>query len=279
MARLALVIAGPTTDYNAFSTGYVSEDALTKSTGSNGTFTYTFTQVIPANAKGTFTVGIEGRRLETVLAGTKQERSIQYGAPNKVMFFAVDGSRMAPRRQVVTNEKCLACHTRLALHGENRVSTVEQCVLCHNPVETDKARRPAAEGAPQTVDFRWMIHRIHGGEEVTATAGTNYTVYGFGGSKNDFSNILYPARLSKCDACHVNGSENPPLPNHAPVNNQRFLLNPTPPVSAACLACHQTVDAASHALANTTEIGESCSACHGASAEFSVSRVHAAEVR
>ena len=280
MARTALILAGPTTDYTAFGHGYVSEDPTQKATGGNGTYTYTFTQAIPADAKGTFSVGIEGRRVEVVLPGTKQERSIQYGAPNKVLYFSVDGSKVAPRRQIVAQEKCLNCHTRLALHGENRINNTEQCVLCHNPAETDAASRPANQNPPQTIDFRWMIHRIHGGAEVSASTGTDFIIYGHGGSKNDFSDVGYPGRLAQCDQCHVNGTQNPPLSrDHASVNNQRFMLNPTPPTSAACLACHQTVDAASHALANTTELGESCGACHSASAEFNVSKVHAADVR
>jgi hypothetical protein len=35
------------------------------------------------------------------------------------------------------------------------------------------------------------------------------------------------------------------------------------------------MDAASHAAAHTTKLGESCAACHGSEDQFSVSRVHA----
>jgi hypothetical protein len=47
------------------------------------------------------------------------------------------------------------------------------------------------------------------------------------------------------------------------------------PETAACLACHVTTAAAAHAQANTSAIGESCAACHGPNAAFSVSKVHA----
>ncbi len=70
--RLALVMAGPTTDYgyttfagtaNASTPGYASENPVpTANCNSGGTCTYQFTTPIPANAKGTYAIGIEGRR-------------------------------------------------------------------------------------------------------------------------------------------------------------------------------------------------------------------------
>jgi hypothetical protein len=59
------------------------------------------------------------------------------------------------------------------------------------------------------------------------------------------------------------------------VSDPRGYLNPVGPETAACTACHAEVFAASHALANTTTLGESCAACHGPDREFSVDRVHA----
>jgi OmcA/MtrC family decaheme c-type cytochrome len=59
MDRLALVIAAPTTDY----AGWVREDASKAKVAADGTLSYTFQKPLPANAAGTFTVGIEGRRL------------------------------------------------------------------------------------------------------------------------------------------------------------------------------------------------------------------------
>jgi OmcA/MtrC family decaheme c-type cytochrome len=281
MQRLALVLAGPTTDYSAFTTGYVSEDITTGQgvSGSGGIYTYTFKTAIPASAKGSYSIMIEGRREEKVLEGTKKEQTIRYGAPNKVIHFSVDGSAVQARRTVVSLAKCNACHTNLVLHGENR-STIESCVICHNPIENDKSRRPATAGAPETIDFRFMIHRIHGGAVVSEEHGTDYIVYGYGGSKNDFSHVGYPAPLNSCGMCHVNGSENLPLKaGLVPVQAPRQKIQSMNPETAACLACHQGTAAASHALANTTTLGESCSACHGASADFSVSKSHVSEVQ
>src|SRR5207244_4888261 len=138
---------------------------------SGGTCTYTFTHAIPADAKGTFAIGVEGRRAITLLPNTTQQQTSEYGAVNKVTYFAVDGSKVTPRRQVVDIAKCNGCHVALSLHGENR-NQIEQCVLCHNPSENDGARRPVALVAAdktqpnQSVSFPLMIHKIHTGEKM-----------------------------------------------------------------------------------------------------------------
>jgi OmcA/MtrC family decaheme c-type cytochrome len=266
MTRLALVLSGPSTDYAA----YVSEDAL-QSDGKDGVYFWTFTNALPATASGTYSIGIEGYRNVKLLEGTKKEVTVRDAGVNKVIHFAVDGSRPAPRRTVVALAKCNSCHSSLSLHGDNR-NQIEQCVLCHNPNETDRTRRPAAENPAQSVDFRSMIHRIHTGE----AAGTEYVIYGFGGSKNDFGEVRFPGDRRNCQACHVGASEQVPLnENLLSVVNPRGYLNPTGPTAAACLGCHTTKAVASHALANTTTLGESCAACHSANSEFGVSRVHA----
>lgn len=266
--RLALVLAGPTTDYS----WYVSEDARgAQGSAASGTYTYTFQNAIPADATGAYSIGIEGYRNILLLPGTKKEVAVRDAGVNKVINFSVDGSRVAPRRQVVDIAKCNTCHSSLDVHGSNRNQTV-MCVLCHNPNENDRARRPASAGAPQTVDFRTMIHRIHTGEENTR----EYTVYGFGGTKYDFTEVRFPGDRRNCTACHVNGSEQLPLrDNLLPVKDTRGLINPVGPAAAACLSCHTQVVAASHALVNTSVLGESCAACHGTNYEFSVNRVHA----
>ena len=117
-----------------------------------------------------------------------------------------------------------------------------------------------------------MIHKIHTGESL----GSEYAIYGYGGSKHVFSEVRFPGDRRNCAACHVNNSQELPLPDGLlPVVDPRGLLNPDMPTTAACTGCHTTVYAASHALANTTRLGESCAACHGTSADFSVDKVHA----
>ena len=275
--RIAATIAGPTTDYTSFATGYVQED-ISKATGTNGTYNYTFTNALPADAKGTFAVGLEGRRVEIVLAGTTKQRTIQYGATNPVMYFSVDGSTVAPRRAPTAPANCQTCHYRLALHGENRINNTAYCVFCHNPVESDAARRPATAGAAETIDFKFLVHRLHGGEQLNATLGTDYIVYGFGGTLNAFKEVRYPSALSDCFKCHVKGSENPSEAsiNLSAVKTPRYPLNPMPAVTTACYGCHDSRSMLSHAQTQTSALGESCSTCHSATADFSATKIHAA---
>jgi OmcA/MtrC family decaheme c-type cytochrome len=294
--RLALVLAGPSSDYGYTSfgsdvatPGYVSENPVpTAKCANDGSCTYTFTHAIPAKATGTYAIGIEGRRGITLLSGTQQQMTSEYGAINKVFYFSVDGSKVAPRRQVVDITKCNGCHSYLSLHGENR-NQIEMCVLCHNPSENDSSVRGIATNPadkllpPQSVNFALMIHKIHTGETMQQYNRT-YIIVGFGGSHNDFTDVRYPAMTptggvadtAKCYMCHVNTSEaNFPIGK----NNVLDTQGPVSPVAAttsACTACHQNLSALSHAISQTDpKFGESCDVCHGTGADFDVDKMHA----
>lgn len=270
--RVALVLSGPTTDYvSPTSRGYVAETVTAaNSTLSGSDYVYTMTNAIPADAKGTFSIGIETRRVSTILEGTQKQMSVQYGADNHVVNFSVDDGAIVPRRQIVTNEKCNACHFDIVLHGNNR-NKVEQCILCHNPVETDAARRPAGQMPAETVNMAIMIHRIHAGNQQIR----DYTVYGFGNIPHNYNKVGFSAPLSACTMCHVNGSENVPVKAVADIRDPRGFMDPVKPASGACLGCHVSKDAAAHALANTSAIGESCGVCHGVGKSAAVGKVHA----
>src|SRR6185503_15820948 len=132
--RIAFTLGGPTTDCGEglpTKDGYATESA-TGATSTLSGWRYVSNQAIPAGSKGSYSISIEARRQETVLAGTLQARVIQTGAPNKVVYFSVDGSKVEPRRQIVDLKKCNDCHRQLSVHGENRNAT-EYCVVCHNP--------------------------------------------------------------------------------------------------------------------------------------------------
>jgi OmcA/MtrC family decaheme c-type cytochrome len=270
MDRLALVLAGPTMDY----AGYVSEDPRKTAVANNdGTYKYTFKAAIPAGATGTYSIGIEGYRNQKLLPGTKKEVTVRDAGANQVISFSVDGSTVAPRRTVVAIDNCNQCHSSLSVHGDNR-NQIVMCVLCHNPNGTDAAQRTAINQPPQTIDFRTMIHKIHRGENLDPK--DQYTVIGFGKSENNFNEIRFPGDLRNCEKCHVNASEQLPLnDNLLSVVTPRGYLNPTTPTAAACLACHDTRPAASHALGNTTTLGEACAVCHSPDAQFSIDKVHA----
>jgi OmcA/MtrC family decaheme c-type cytochrome len=223
-----------------------------------GQYSYTITKALPPNAKGSYTVAIEGRREVKLLPGTTKELLVRDTGANKQMAFSVDNSPVQKRRVVVSNEKCNACHASLAFHGDNR-NDVMQCGICHNP---------AGVAGTQTIDFRTMIHRIHTGEEMNRT----YTI-----GSSQFNEVRYPGDRRNCGTCHVNGSEQLPLQDGLlNVTDPSGYMTTVAPTTAACTACHDTKQAAAHAAVNTDEKqGESCAVCHGPTAEFSVNKVHA----
>jgi OmcA/MtrC family decaheme c-type cytochrome len=291
---LSMTMAGPTTDYGyttfgtATTPGYVTEAiAAASQCGNDGTCTYTFTHAIPSTAKGTFAIGIEGRLPYTILPGTTQQTATSYAGHNQVTYFSVDGSAVAPRRTVVALANCNNCHLNLELHGGLRNNT-EYCVMCHNPSNTDISVRPAAvvpadKTAPaQGVNFPLMVHSIHTGEKLAA-AGLSFTIVGFGGSHNDFSDVRYPAMLNgttgdtaNCAMCHVNGSEAVLPVGKNNVVNPAGLLSPAGATTSACTACHFDTPTMAHAVINTDpKFGESCTVCHASGAAFDVIAEHA----
>lgn len=295
VSTLQFTMAGPTSDYGytsfgsdtAGTPGYVTESALKTACNSSGACTYTFTHAIPAGATGTYTIGGEARMNVTVLAGTTSQQIVQAAAKNPISNFSVDGSAVTPRRTVVALSNCNNCHIALSLHGNLRNNN-EYCVLCHNPSNTDASVRVNAKvasdkaAAPQGINFNLLVHRIHDGVNVVPAGGKPYIVVGFGGSHNDFSEVLYPAMsptgnatyLQNCSMCHVNGSEeNLPIGLN-PVIDPQGWINPVQAVASACSGCHVSKPEASHFLANTNSLGESCTVCHAAGAQFAVDRVH-----
>jgi len=268
MDSLSLLLAGPTTDYAAA----IREDARQASVVGNE-FLYTFTSAIRENATGTYAVGLEGYKNVKINPDTKKEMSVRDVGFNQLHYFSVDGSKPAPRRAVVSSEKCNTCHGTLMLHGTIRRNT-EYCVLCHNPNATDVARRNKPELMPaESVHFKTMIHKIHTGEELTR----DFTVYGFGSNPINFNEVRFPGDRRNCNKCHVTDSYQLPLaesllPSQAP----RDYINPMQPTTAACLSCHTDKPSAAHAAVMTSPtLGESCAACHGRNNEFSLDRVHA----
>ena len=295
LSSISFTMAGPTTDYGytsfgsdtAATPGYVTESATKAACDAGGNCTYTFTHAVPAKAMGTYAIGVEARRTETLLAGTTKQQSVTHGAPNKVAYFSVDGSPVTPRRDVVSTASCNQCHVALSAHGSLRNDT-EYCVMCHNPSNTDAAVRvnaqvPADKAAPpQGIAFPLLVHRIHDGVNMVADGGS-YTVVGFGGSHNDFSSTLFPAMspqgkatdLANCSLCHVNGSQaNLPIGLNNVVNPQGWITSEGA-TAAACSGCHVAKDAAAHFAANTSSVGESCTVCHQSGAGFDVNKVHA----
>jgi OmcA/MtrC family decaheme c-type cytochrome len=286
---IQFTLAGPTNDYGYTSfgsdvttPGYVAEDGTLGKCDSSGNCTYTLPHAIPANATGTYAIGVESERLENILTGTNAARQVESGTPNQVFYFSVDGSAVQPRRTVVAETNCNQCHTHLILHG-NRRNDPQYCVLCHNPSDTDFSQVPAG-ATPQAINMAVMVHRIHDGVNAAAEGPKNpYIIYGHGGRKIDFSGVLYPAMspsgqatdLKNCSMCHVNGSEQNLPTGLNQVADPKGWINPVQAVASACSGCHVSKPAGAHFLANTDSLGESCDVCHGSGAQFNVDAMHA----
>lgn len=138
------------------------------------------------------------------------------------------------RRTVVDNNKCLACHETLQLHGGNRVDNIAVCVVCHNPnlsssgrganlstyvtgTNADTDATIAALGSdpltyPEAAqNLKELVHGIHGSGkrefafEFVRDRQTNGVFY------FDWSEVTYPGILKNCKACHNDGTYEVPL--------------------------------------------------------------------
>lgn len=277
MGRLTMTMAGPTGDY----TNAISEDIRKGSSGSGGTYQYTFQNVVPAGATGSYSIGIEGYNNVTLLPGTTVQQTVRDVGFNDVISFSVDGSTVAPHPVEISQAQCNSCHFAISLHGTIR-QNVQYCIMCHNPTATDSSQRPASAGAPQTIDFPILVHRIHLGDQASTMAGGEnaqyqpFVIWGFGASQVDLSSAAFPGNIQACQKCHTNGSQELPLPaTRINVNTPHAFINPAPPTTAACTACHIAQSASAHALGNINSLGESCDVCHGQGAAFAVDQVHA----
>jgi OmcA/MtrC family decaheme c-type cytochrome len=259
LASIRVVLGGPNTDYQTGPGAMrVSEDP-SKTAGSNGVFAYTMTNKIPAGAVGSFTASIEARNSVTLMPGTTIATVATDAAKPVEFYFSVDQSAMVARRQVVSTEKCAACHMNLGfVHGGTRNAT-QECSICHNPSLADST-------SGQSVSMASQIHSIHRGENLA-----NPYVLG----TTNYQEVRFPGDLRDCSTCHVGNSyfvEN--VGAKSAVASPGGFTKTTPPISAACQGCHDDLATASHALVNTTVLGESCAACHSAGEQFSVDRVH-----
>jgi OmcA/MtrC family decaheme c-type cytochrome len=277
LATFSPILAGPTLSYTK---DYRREEGRTLSVfdPAKGTTTYTFVKEIPADATGTWTISADIRRNATLKRGDGgADIAVQESTINPIKYVALTGL-LSPRRTSVTTALCNQCHDTLSLHGGQR-NTVEECVICHNPQENDAARRPANAGAPESISFQRMVHRIHTGEELTQ----DFTIFGFGNTAINFNEVRYPGDRRNCAKCHTANGFTLPLqqPTISNVTTLRDYFTSQGPGTAACLGCHDGRDAAAHAYLNTVTFpgaansAEACATCHGTGKDWAVEKVHA----
>jgi OmcA/MtrC family decaheme c-type cytochrome len=360
LTRLSLIVGGPSEDFRwvavpvtaTTSTTVIpfSETIIPAAAGmtvpvADAQRRYAFTigtnpanpWVVPDFASGKWFVTMETRRaIATTLFDTTTRtfawpytgETVTEHADNAWTWFTVGADGPAQldrtsRRQIVSTEKCNACHLRLGLHGGGR-NQVENCLVCHAPERTDWSRRPKllpdnvvnlstisptldpVTGLPtywgtydnleeRTIHFKVMIHRIHtgGGSGPAALSESEpFAIYGNGTSPLNaffFDEAAFPGDLADCTLCHVGTSyEVEAVPSTALAtlaNETSGLMHTgtaihvegepaTPPIQAACLGCHDTAAAHFHAAKQTSGTTERCASCHGATAPYSVAKMH-----
>jgi hypothetical protein len=267
--RLRFSLSGPNEDFSF----YAQDDAINALQADGANWKFQFETALPGDATGSYSLGVEGRIANWVMnPGTAGEFTMSDQMQNFIEPFAVTGDSTMSRRMVVDDAKCESCHGNLSLHGSNRHDANGYCQTCHMPSATDAAVRPEGTGAPESIDFRYMVHKIHRGAELE----NGFVVYGYRSSLHDYSEVHYVGDLRNCEACHVSDSYTLPLNSGLePVTTPRAQFTPMMPETASCLSCHDSDSAASHALNNTSVLGEACTTCHGTGRTYSVERVHA----
>ncbi len=158
---------------------------------------------------------------------------------NAIYEFNLDtgAKSTTPRRQIVSNDKCNACHAFLGIpinpepgasvfHSGVRNNS-ENCEVCHNSFQAG-SYTGMADGSSfnESWNAKRMIHGIHGGVKRTYpyTHGNNYVgafgkdgllladgvtkLQASGGAEvvNFTAEVAYPQSPSNCNACHVNDS-------------------------------------------------------------------------
>lgn len=207
----------------------------------SGRYRYRFATraAVGANAGKTHSIG---------LYATRTVQSVRY-VDNEVFHFRPDGQPVVKRRELVTNQTCNTCHTRLEAHGGAR-RDVELCVMCH----TDTADLDPDTG--NSYDFKKMVHAIHRGSSLPSVdAGTPYRFVGFMNREFDYSHVKYPGDLDTCEACHQGPQAdrwktNPSAANCSGCHDRTWFADAFPPPGytlhfagprpdTQCLICHQ----------------------------------------
>jgi OmcA/MtrC family decaheme c-type cytochrome len=171
-----------------------------------GQYRYTFGTAIDLTEPAlTHTVGVWATRVHE---GTTSIVNVLYD------FVPAGGTPLV--REPVTEANCNSCHGEVSAHGGARKS-IRLCTMCHSPQTVDPDTR-------NSMDFQELIHKIHRGEHLPSVeAGEPYRVIGFRGSVHDYSTVVFPQALNRCESCH--GGETGQVWN-------------TRPTRAACVACH-----------------------------------------
>ncbi len=237
----------------------------------DGYYTYTFKTDIK-DAAQTAGVTFEPSRTHRVVMQLSYKNAAgETVLANPYFDFTVDASgksvpaAASQTRKMVDIATCNNCHDKLALHGGGRIDT-QYCVVCHNTGTVDA-------NSGNNLNLATMVHKIHAGK-VLHEQGENYTIWGYGSSAHNYSEVGFPQPVRNCVACH--DGANPKTPQG---DNWKSV-----PSKEACLSCHQSgttsgfyathvttlkLGGSAAAIANST-----CTSCHGPTSPLSADKVH-----
>ncbi len=217
------------------------------------------------------------------------------------------------RREVVSNDKCNACHALLgtgsgsntldnAFHSGAR-NTVEACVMCHDANRMSSGKMTNGIDWNESRQFKRLIHGIHGnskrtypfspGNTVVAAFNKDGTRIGGGAplaSTNYAAEVAWPGVGINCNACHVNNSYQTDRGTLGTVIRKGTgvtdpnLWSVISPKAASCTACHDSPTAISHVttfggatfgnLSQAAWPRETCDDCHSSGGFRGVDIVH-----
>jgi OmcA/MtrC family decaheme c-type cytochrome len=259
--------AGPITRGQPVSINIVFDPSVQR-VGTSNRFKLTST-ALPSSAVGTLGVAFQGRINE------KKDANTSWSVPvkNVVKYLALTGNQIE-RRQVVSAEKCNACHGRnlaftnitsfnpgLGGHGGSRTDP-EVCVICHNgnnPLPGTFVVAGKVTQYAESADFKRMIHMMHAEQEENYPVWPK-TLLTTGNMAGKY------AGLKNCDVCHVNGSykqnqsvlatsvtfavdlsKDATSGNGATVTDTNAADNTViTPKASACSSCHDSAAARTH---------------------------------
>jgi OmcA/MtrC family decaheme c-type cytochrome len=237
------------TEFSANNTGGSGANAYAYKGINDGTNHYSVDIPIPANtatavAAGTARVVSIGQVKEPLAAVKDVNHAPVVGstpvnvlAQNTFKDVVLSGAS-SPRRVVVSNDKCNACHGALgATSGSNTLSeafhsgarnTVEACVVCHDANKVSTTVMTNGFVFNESYQFKRMIHGIHGNSKrmypfthgnavvgnfcnpanpLSKTPACDPSlVLGVSGVENYGAEVAYPGVGLNCNACHVNNS-------------------------------------------------------------------------
>jgi hypothetical protein len=221
---------------------------------------------------GTYVVSLTaGRDFSSfAMSTTTQYRA---SSPSATLPFLVgSAAELEPYTRIADGAACNACHQDLVYH-DGTARGFDSCILCHGAPGTEDLPRYAAASAPETpglsVQFRFLLHRIHRGREsgdpdfeVVGTGPApfpdNFTVRRYA----DFSPFpVFPGRTLECERCHGAGNLEALLPSaREHPTEQEGPIQVWRPV---CSGCHGSPAQIAHVDSNTAPSGaEACEICH-----------------